>query len=174
MNLDFTRINLEEFFGCVNATNTEEMKSNTFKTFRTYLQEKSFAKWSDEQVKYVGDYMNGVDFIGEDQLRYEMKGILGMFQKNGSTKVITLKNFAGKTKVVNKTFDYMFLVDTKNMSIGYTDWDTVNQRAYWDSSSTTANVKFLPGDYKILYSNVKPVTKSITASNIIDGVERIL
>ena len=174
MNLDFTRINLEEFFGCVNATNTKEMKSNMFLTFRTYLQEKSFAKWSDEQVRYVGDYMNGVDFIGEDQLRYEMKGILGMFQKNGSTKVITLKNFAGNTKAVDETFDYMFLVDTKNMSIGYTDWDTVNQRAYWNPRSTTAKVKFLPGDYKILYSNIKPVTKSITASNILDGVDRIL
>jgi len=174
MNLDFSRINLKEFFGCCDATNTTEMKSNTFKTFRTYLQEKSFAKWSDNQVRYVGDHMNGVDFIGPDEVRYEMKGTLGLFQQNGATKVITLKNFQGDTKNVTKTFDYMFLVDTEKMSIGYTDWDTVKKRVYFTPKSTTAKVKFQPGDFQILFTNVEPSPKSITASDILDGVERIL
>ena len=52
-NLDISRINLEEFFGCVNATNTTQMKSNAFKTIRTWLQEKSFAKWSDGLLNRV-------------------------------------------------------------------------------------------------------------------------
>ena len=174
MNLDFSRINLKEFFGCVDATNTKEMKSNTFKTFRTYLQEKSFAKWSDKQVRYVGDHMDGVDFIGEDETPYEMKGSLRLFNKNGSTKVITLKNFQGNSKNVEKTFEYMFLVDTENMCIAYTDWDTVEKRVYFTPSSPAAKVKFLPGDFTMLATNIEPASKSITASDILDGVERIL
>ena len=67
-NLDISRINLEEFFGCVNATNTTQMKSNAFKTIRTWLQEKSFAKWSDGLLQYVGDYKDGVDFTSEDNV----------------------------------------------------------------------------------------------------------
>ena len=174
MNLDFSRINLKEFFGCCDATNTKEMKSNTFKTFRTYLQEKSFAKWSDNQVRYVGDHMDGVDFIGEDETHYEMKGSLKLFNKNGSTKVITLKNFQGNSKKVEKTFEYMFLVDTENMSLAYTDWDTVEKRVYFTPSSPVAKVKFLPGDFTMLATNIEPAPKSITASDILDGVERIL
>ena len=174
MNLDFSRINLEEFFGCVDATNTKEMKSNTFKTFRTYLQERSFAKWSDNQVRYVGDHRDGVDFIGEDETPYEMKGSLRLFNKNGSTKVITLKNFQGNSKNVEKTFEYMFLVDTENMCIAYTDWDTVEKRVYFTPSSPAAKVKFLPGDFTMLATNIEPASKSITASDILDGVERIL
>ena len=174
MNLDFSRINLEEFFGCVDATNTKEMKSNTFKTFRTYLQERSFAKWSDNQVRYVGDHRDGVDFIGEDETPYEMKGSLRLFNKNGSTKVITLKNFQGNSKNVEKTFEYMFLVDTENMSIGYTDWDTVEKRVYFTPSSPIAKVKFKPGDFKVLFTNIAPAPKSINAQQILDGVESIL
>ena len=150
------------------------MKSNTFKTFRTYLQEKSFAKWSDNQVRYVGDHMDGVDFIGEDETHYEMKGSLKLFNKNGSTKVITLKNFQGNSKKVEKTFEYMFLVDTENMSLAYTDWDTVEKRVYFTPSSPAAKVKFIPGDFTMLATNIEPAPKSITASDILDGVERIL
>ena len=98
INID--RINLEEFFGCVAATNTTQMKSNAFKTIRTWLQEKSFAKWSDGQVQYVGDYKDGVDFTSEDNVNYEMKGSLRLFNKNGSTKSIILKNFHSENKVV--------------------------------------------------------------------------
>ena len=37
--VNFDNMNLEEFFGCVDATNTPQMKSNAFKTIRTWLQE---------------------------------------------------------------------------------------------------------------------------------------
>lgn len=174
MNLNFCQINLQEFFGCVNATNTKEMKSNTFKSFRTYLQEKSFAKWSNDQISYVGDRMDGVDFIGKDQTRYEMKGSLRLFNKNGSTKTIELKNFRSDNKFVKKTFDYMFLVDTENMSIGYTDWNTVEKRTYFTPKSTTAKVKFQKGDYIIIASGIVPAAKTITACDILNHVEQIL
>ena len=60
------------------------------------------------------------------------------------------------------------------MTLGYTDWDTVEKRLYFTDKSPAAKVKFENGDYKILASNVSPSKKSITASDILDGLERIL
>ena len=173
-NLNINLINLEEFFGCVNATNTKEMKSNAFKTIRTWLQEKSFAKWSGGQLEYVGDYKDGVDFISEDNIHYEMKGKLKMFNKNGSTSSIVLKNFQSDNKVIEKTFDYMLLVDTGSMAIGITDWDTVEKRIYYTPKSPTAKVKFLPGDFTILAKDIKPAEKKITSAEILGNLEEIL
>ena len=174
MKLDLSRINLEEFFGCVKATNTTQMKSNAFKTLRTWLQEKSFAKWSDGQLEYVGDFKDGVDFISTDKINYEMKGKLKMFNKNGSTSVVDLKNFRGETKVVDKTFDYMLLVDTDAMTLGITDWETVKKRVYFTPKSPVAKFKLLPGDFTILASNVKPSKKNITSAQILDNLLEIL
>lgn len=178
--IDIERINLEEFFGCVEATNTTQMKSNAFKTFRTYLQEKSFAKWSDGQLKYVGDFKDGVDFISDDQVNYEMKGSLGLFNKNGSCRrVVLINKRPGKKKVkelvkedIQKTFEYMLLVDTKSMSIAYTDWDTVYSRTECDGAGAT--FKLQKGDYKMLEMNVKPAKKKITSEHILDSLEDIL
>jgi|TARA_R100001460_G_scaffold47600_1_gene85416 hypothetical protein len=173
-NLDISQINLEEFFGCVAATNTTQMKSNAFKTIRTWLQEKSFAKWSGGQLQYVGDYKDGVDFTSEDNVNYEMKGKLKMFNKNGSTSSIVLKNFQSDNKVIEKTFDYMLLVDTGSMAIGITDWETVNKRIYYTEKSPTAKVKFLPGDFTILAKDIKPAEKKITSAQILDNLQEIL
>lgn len=180
MNLDFNRINLEEFFGCVDATNTTQMKSNAFKTLRTYLQEKSFAKWSDGQLTYVGDYEDGKDFVDFSGTFYEMKGSLGIFNKNGSCKrVVLINKRPGKKKVKNlkkediqKTFEYMILVDTKNMSIAYTDWDTVYSRTECDGAGAT--FKLCAGDYEMLASNIVPVKKEIDSTKLLEVMEAIL
>ena len=173
-NLDISLINLEEFFGCVNATNTTQMKSNAFKTIRTWLQEKSFAKWSGGQLQYVGDYKDGVDFTSVDSVNYEMKGKLKMFNKNGSTSAIDLKNFRGESKVVNKTFDYMILVDTMSMSIAITDWDTVEKRIYFTEKSPVAKFKLQPGEYTMLAKDIKPAEKKISSAEILDNLQEIL
>jgi len=180
MKIDFSCINLAEFFGCVKATNTSQMKSNAFKTFRTYLQEKSFAKWSDGQLNYVGDYQDGKDFVDAFGTFYEMKGSLGLFNKNGSCKRVVLinkrpgkrKNKELKKEDIAKTFEYMFLVDTKNMTIGYTDWDTVYSRTECDGAGAT--FKLEKGDYKVLASNIIPIEKKIDASQLLSMIEVIL
>ena len=180
MKIDFSLINLEQFFGCVEATNTSQMKSNAFKTFRTYLQEKSFAKWSNGQLTYVGDYEDGKDFVDNSGIFYEMKGSLGLFNKNGSCKrVVLINKRPGKKKIkelckedIQKTFEYMLLVDTKNMTIGYTDWDTVYSRTECDGAGAT--FKLERGDYKVLASNVTPVKKEIDASQLLNMIEVIL
>lgn len=178
INID--RINLEEFFGCVQATNTTQMKSNAFKTLRTWLQEKSFAKWSDGQLEYVGDFKDGVDFVSADKINYEMKGSLGLFNKDGSCKrVVLINKRPGKKKHkdlkkedIQKTFEYMLLVDTKAMTIGYTDWDTVYSRTECDGAGAT--FKLQKGDYKILASNVKPAEKNISSVEILENLLEIL
>ena len=180
MKIDFNRINLEEFFGCVKATNTPQMKSNAFKTFRTYLQEKSFAKWSDGQLDYVGDYENGKDFVDPSGIFYEMKGSLNLFNKNGSCKrVVLINKRQGKRKIkeiekqdIQKTFEYMFLVDTENMSIAYTDWDTVYSRMECDGAGAT--FKLEKDDYKVLASNITQIKKEIDANQLLNMVEVIL
>jgi hypothetical protein len=180
MKLDLSRINLEEFFGCVNATNTTQMKSNAFKTLRTWLQEKSFAKWSDGQMEYVGDFKDGVDFVSQHNENYEMKGSLDLFNKNGDCKrVVLINKRPGKRKIailkkedIQKTFEYMLLVDTKKMSIGYTDWDTVYSRTECDGAGAT--FKLCKGDYKMLATNVKPSNKKIESSDILDTLLQIL
>ena len=180
MTIDFSRINLEEFFGCVNATNTTQMKSNAFKTFRTYLQEKSFAKWSNGQLIYVGDYEDGRDFVDYYGTYYEMKGSLGLFNKNGSCKrVVLINKRPGKKKKIElkkedikKTFEYMLLVDTNSMSIAYTDWDTVYSRVECDGAGAT--FKLERGEYQMVHSNVVPTEKQIDASQLLSMVEVIL
>jgi hypothetical protein len=180
MNIDFSRINLEEFFGCVNATNTTQMKSNAFKTFRTYLQEKSFAKWSNGQLIYVGDYEDGRDFVDHSGIYYEMKGSLGLFNKNGSCKrVVLINKRPGKRKIkeltkqdIKKTFEYMFLVDTKTMSIAYTNWDTVYSRVECDGAGATFKLKL--GDYQMVHSNIVPSEKQIDSCQLLNMVEEIL
>lgn len=178
--IDIDKVNLEEFFGCVEATNTSQMKSNAFKTFRTYLQEKSFAKWSSNQLKYIGDYEDGRDFIDNSGIYYEMKGSLGLFNKNGSCKRVVLvnkrpgkKNFTVlKKEDLCKSFDYMFLVDTKSMSIGYTDWETVYSKVECDGAGATFKLdKF---EYKLLASNIQPKKKSIDSKTLLDIIEDIL
>ena len=180
MKINFFNINLKEFFGCVEATNTTQMKSNAFKTFRTYLQEKSFAKWSNGQLTYVGDSEDGRDFVDKFGTFYEMKGSLGLFNKNGSCKRVVLinkrpgkkKNKELKKEDIKKTFEYMILVDTKNMSIAYTDWDTVYSRMECDGAGAT--FKLEKGDYKMLASNIIPSKKKIDATELLNTIEIIL
>lgn len=179
--LKINEFNLEEFFGCVDATNTSQMKSNAFKTFRTYLQEKSFSKWSNGQLLYVGDYEDGRDFVGSDGTFYEMKSSLGMFNKNGSCKrVVLINKRPGKDtnkkplrkEDIKKTFDYMILVDTKDMSIAYTTWDIVYSRTECDGAGAT--FKLEKDDYIMLCNNIKPRNKKISSSELLKSIEYIL
>ena len=90
--IDINLCDLSNFFGCVQATNTPELKTNAFRPLRTYLQEKSFEKWSGNQLRYVGDHEDGKDFYDTNGVPYEMKGSLGLFNKNGSCKRVVLIN----------------------------------------------------------------------------------
>ena len=80
----------------------------------------------------------------------------------------------GETKIIKKTFDYMFLFDTERMTIGVTDWETVEKRVYFTPKSPSAKVKFLPGDYTILAKDIVPAKKNISSEQILNNLESIL
>jgi hypothetical protein len=67
-------------FGVIQST--EGLKRNQTRPLRAEVQEIAIAKYSGEQLKYVGDTENGKDFVGIlDKLNYESKGMDGLFQK---------------------------------------------------------------------------------------------
>ena len=99
MSINFDKVNLEEFFGWVKASNTTQMKSTSFRGVRAHYTEKSFCKWSNDQLEHVGLFDNGRDFIiKETHESLEMKTLLNMINKNGDCKVFTLKNFHPSSK----------------------------------------------------------------------------
>ena len=74
MSIDFSRVNFEQFFGWVNASNTTQMKSSSFRGLRAHYTEKSFCKWSDDQLIHVGLFERGRDFIiKEISMSYNQK-----------------------------------------------------------------------------------------------------
>tara|TARA_A100001234_G_scaffold138758_1_gene121816 strand:+ start:2584 stop:3141 length:558 start_codon:yes stop_codon:yes gene_type:complete len=185
MSIDFSRVNFEEFFGWVNASNTKQMKSSSFRGLRAHYTEKSFSKWSDNQLTHVGLYDIGRDFIiKETGESVEMKTQLGMFKKKrgcGDCKPFVLKSFhpSGKSKKnwkkkdLVKTFDYLLLIDTESMSVGYTTWDKVYERI--DESSNEPKCALKKGDYTMIVSNITPAERE---ENIVDetfcSVETVL
>ena len=93
--------------------------------------------------------------------------------------VVLINKRPGKGTIVNlkkenikKTFEHMLLVDTKKMSIGYTDWDTVYSRTECDGAGAT--FKLCKGDYRMLAINVKPAPKKIESSEILNTLQQIL
>jgi hypothetical protein len=68
----------------------------------------------------------------------------------------------------------MFLVDTFSMTLGLTDWETVEKRIYFTPKSPVAKIKLLPGDFTILAQNITPAKKNITSLEILDNLMEIL
>ena len=93
--IDLTKLDLKKIFGI--SKGTEGMKRNQTKFVRAEIFEEGMEEYSDGQLHYVGDTKNGADFLDNDGVFYESKGMDGMFSKrkhnNTQTKSIVLKNF---------------------------------------------------------------------------------
>jgi len=182
MSIDFSRVNFEQFFGWVNASNTTQMKSSSFRGLRAHYTEKSFCKWSDDQLIHVGLFERGRDFIiKETGESVEMKSQLGMFKtgKNcyGDCKSFVLKNYhpSGngkkdwKKEDLIKTFDYMLLVDTKSMSVGYTTWDKVYECV--DDTANEPKSILKKTDYTMIAHEVIPSVKDCDVDRMFSFIE---
>lgn len=157
--------NFSEIFGVIESTNG--LKRNQTRPLRAEVQEISIAKYSGGQLRYVGDIENGKDFVGIlDNLKYESKGMDGMFQKNVPyTKQITLKNFQGKNLgVPEKTFDYMLLWDTKTYSVGICSWESCVKNVTLKDANVAFRVDH--SDITFLAKNVSPVNKEDFATKL--------
>lgn len=122
--IDFNLFQWDEIFGVVKST--DGLKRPQTRGLRTEIQEMATAKYSGNQLKYVGMAENGRDYVDATGKFWEDKGQRGMFPKTTSkTKVFILKNFQGNKTEYVKTFDYILLKDTETMSVGWADWDSV-------------------------------------------------
>jgi hypothetical protein len=163
--IDFNLFDFPSIFGVIKST--DGLKRNQTRPLRAEVQEIAIAKYSGGQLKYVGDTENGKDFVGIfDNLDYESKGMDGLFQKTVSyTKEITLKNFQGKNLgLPEKTFDYMFLWDTKNYTAGICSWDSCIKNAKVKDANVSFRVDF--DDITFIAKNVIPSEKKDFASKL--------
>lgn len=170
MMVDFSKFNWEEIFGVVVAT--DGLKRNQTRGLRTEIQEIATAKYSGEQFKYVGMSENGRDYVDVFGFYWEDKGQLNMFPTNSNkTKVFTLKNFQGNRTEYVKTFDYILLKDTKAMSVGWTDWDSVYKNIKIKDATIESYVNY--DDLHMIDFFVKPSEKqdlSTALTNIIESI----
>ena len=158
-------------FGVVKST--DGLKRNQTRPLRAEVQEIAIAKYSGNQLKYVGDIENGRDFYGlEDELYYESKGMDNMFCKTIPwTKEITLKNFQGKNLgLPEKTFDYMLLWDTKTYTVGICSWDACMKNTNIKDATVAFRVHF--NDITFLANNVTPVEKEDFAAKLYNLIEQ--
>ena len=102
--IDSERFDFPSIFGVVKST--DGLKRNHTRPLRAEVQEIAIAKYSDNQLKYVGDTENGRDFYGlEDELYYESKGMDGLFCKTIPwTKESVIKLYDQVCAEVNGSF----------------------------------------------------------------------
>ena len=156
--IDSELFDFPSIFGVVKST--DGLKRNQTRPLRAEVQEIAIAKYSGEQLKYVGDTENGRDFYGlNDELYYESKAMDGMFcKRKPTTKEITLKNFQGRNKgLPDKTFDYMLLWDTKTYTAGICSWDACMKNTVVKDDSVAFRVNF--DDITFFAENVEPIDK---------------
>ena len=160
-------------FGVIKST--EGLKRNQTRPLRAEVQEIAIAKYSGGQLKYIGDKENGKDFYGLiDNLFYESKGMDGLFQKTVQyTKEITLKNFQGKNLgLPQKTFDYMFLWDTKNYTVGICSWDACMKHTVMKDATVSFRVDY--SDITFLAKNIIPLEKEDFSVRLYELIEELV
>lgn len=138
--IDFSTFDLESIFFVVESTHN--LKRNQTRPLRAEIIELAIEKYSNSQLKYIGDKENGRDFASNTDpvMYYECKSMHGLFQPRANyTKPIILANFHGATVTeLTQTFDYMILIDTKIHSIGVCDWDSCTENlSYSDAYVST-------------------------------------
>jgi hypothetical protein len=126
--IDWEKVNWEKIFGAI--YNMKELKGPQYNFMKSDIAEHALEKYSDGQLKYIGNVSKGKDFEGIDGLNYEMKCMDGLIQKTTyRTKAITLKNFhTNNTGIPDQTFDKMIAVDTKQNSVLWCDWNVMDMK----------------------------------------------
>ena len=155
--IDWNRFNWPEIFGTIYAL--KDLKGSQYNFMKADIQEKSAEKWSDGQLKYVGNIATGKDYDGIDDLRYESKCVDNLLLKTKPhTKDVILKNFAGRCiGRPQQTFDYMLAYDTIKNTVLLAPWEVCMKMAVVNDANITT--KLLVGQCEILAQNVEPTKK---------------
>lgn len=161
--------------GIIKLTNMTKFKSGSGLFFRSSIIELSIAETSQD-LTYVGlkDFL-GHDFVDKNNVRFECKGMNGLFQKNTSkkTKSIILKNHRGNVNesFPEKKFDYMILIDQTLGSFGIVTFENALKNYDPEKNKNKGNLKIQidKNDVTYLAQNVLPIDKlsSIELYNII-------
>jgi len=158
-SIDWSMFDWSRIFGVVSSV--EGMKRNQTRPLRTEIIEMSIDKYSNGQLKYVGDSADGMDFIGVDGLRYECKSAGSLFPKIvPHTREMVLKNHRSRQQEVEQTFDYMILVDTGKNRVGICDWSSCK------TSNKDAVVMF-----KVDVEDITVVAKDVIPDSALAGID---
>lgn len=116
-------VNWKKVFGVINSVST--LTRNQTRPLRTEIVEMAIDKYSNGNLKYVGDSADGMDFEGSDGLRYECKLQGTIFQPNvPHTNKVILRNHRGKNLgIPDKTFDRMIFIDTGKRKVGVVNFE---------------------------------------------------
>ena len=96
----------------------EEYNDNSGRFIKSGLISAGFERYSGGKFKYIDE--NGCDFyLPEKKCRIELKSGIHIFQTSRafSTVEIKLKNFNGNATVLEKTFDYLMLVEPQMVGV---------------------------------------------------------
>jgi len=170
--INFEKFNWQEIFGTIVAT--DGLKRNQLRGLRTEIQEMSTAKWSDNQLEYVGFREDGKDFVDCNSEDWECKGAQRMFlKKRPYTTKIVLKNFRNMRKnQIEKTFDYMLLFDTVQMMAAYTTWDAVYKNI--EINDAVVQTRADQDDLIFIAKDIIPKNKSDFSSILNELIKEII
>ena len=132
------------------------------------------AKYSAGQLEYVGDLLDGRDFVSSQGLYYESKAMDNLFQKRVKyTRPIILKNFHGVRKEdIEQTFDYMLLWDTEQYSMGICSWEAAIKNMKIEDADIKTRIDH--EDIDFIVRNVSPISKPSILKEINTVIERII
>lgn len=136
--VNFNEFDYQSIFNVVAGLKTITRSQLRFLTAE--IIERTVEKYSGGQLKYVGDNTTGMDFIDNNNIRYECKSRSKMFgRKDGYSAEIILKNFYRKSSpIAAQTYDHILLLDSDNMSMGIATYeDSVHHHIVKDSIITT-------------------------------------
>ena len=154
MEINWNKVDWSKIFGAI--SNMKELKGPQYNFMKADIAEHALQKYSNGQLKYIGNISVGKDFEGIDGRNYEMKCMDGLIQKRTyKTKKIILKNFhTNNTGLPPKTFDKMIAIDTKQNTVLLCDWETIDMEANDATVSCTLDEK----KCNALATNVPPKT----------------
>ena len=102
--------NWDFIFACMKDIETE-MDSPTWRFLKSEVLSRAIVKGSNGDLTYVDQV--GYDFVFQNEIRIEYKSEKKVFNKNGSTKKLKLKNTQGNAQQLTQTFDYLLIIQTK-------------------------------------------------------------
>lgn len=142
--VDFTRFDFERISSVIRSLDNLKGAQNNF--FVSMIVELAIEKYSDGQLRYIGDTKEGGDYIYTNPLtpvKYECKTRFNLFPRRfdiSLTGNIAFKNFVAGSSATDlvKTADFVILVDkggsgkTKKCSFGISSWEdaTENKEMY--------------------------------------------